>query len=440
MRVLIIDSRRMSLRVGDGWFEPGEVEAVVIAAGDPARDEDAELANGAADCFKEVYLLADFNSSPLVEALAIELHAENPFDVVLGPTEFDLVRAAQLREAFGIAGQTTAGAIAFRDKLTMKERATAAGIPVAAYATVSSPLDLQAFVKRHGFPVVVKPRSGSGGNGTEIVRDEEQLGSLIMDHSDALFDFQGLARTLVERFVEGEFFHVDGLVVDGRIEFVWPARYMGAGLSYQDSKLHGSWLLPIDDPLTAQLRDFAANVLAAMPPAPVMAFHCEVFHTPQDELVLCEIASRPAGGCIHRTLRHAFGIDLNQAVARASCGLELEWPRLSRDRLGLIPSELLGWIGVPPRHGTMLSAMPDVSAGKVRDVAVNVGVGQVLSSATWCCDHIAEFVIAGENGRSIEADLSSLGRWFCDLMVEAPPEVSARAAAEIKRENSLCCR
>src|SRR5580658_299123 len=442
MRALMIDSRRMALRVGQDWFVPGECEPVILAGGDPENGADLDIVDQSKDFYPDVYLVPDYNNNPLVEAAAVELHDMAPFDVVVGVTEFDLIRAARFRAAFGLAGQTVDSALAFRDKLIMKRFADRAGIPVAPYRGVSSPLDLQEFIDEHGYPVVIKPRAGSGGNSTEIITNTEDLARVIVEDQGELFDYQGKEQSLVEAFVTGDFYHVDGLIADGKLVFVWPARYIEAGLSFKLAKSHGSHMLGPNEPLTRRLREFARNVIEALPSAPAMAFHCEVFHTPDDRLVLCEIASRPAGGCIHRMLRFAYHIDLNQSAVRAISGLPLHLPEGPSDDLGLLPFEQVGWIGVPPRRGALVLPPPALALPTLRDFALNVEPNQVLSPATWCCDHIAEFVIGGTSSAEIRAELTALSTWFRDYLVDAPKSAltAATGGAKANRENSLCCR
>ena len=54
-----------------------------------------------------------FSTGGLPELVASDLHKEVRFSHVVAPSEFDLLRAAKLRQRLGLPGQTPASALAF---------------------------------------------------------------------------------------------------------------------------------------------------------------------------------------------------------------------------------------------------------------------------------------------------------------------------------------
>jgi 5-(carboxyamino)imidazole ribonucleotide synthase len=67
-----------------------------------------------------------------------------------------------------------------QDKLVMRERLTAAGVPCPLWAAVSSSADVSAFAERAGWPLVLKTaRGGYDGKGVRVVEDIDGAAALL---------------------------------------------------------------------------------------------------------------------------------------------------------------------------------------------------------------------------------------------------------------------
>jgi hypothetical protein len=88
------------------------------------------------------------------------------------------VPMAEVRDALGIEGLTTEIGRRFRDKDRMKEVLRAANVPVAQSALATSTAELQAFVAKIGYPVIVKPRAGLGTHATYRVTNADELAAI----------------------------------------------------------------------------------------------------------------------------------------------------------------------------------------------------------------------------------------------------------------------
>ena len=118
-------------------------------------------------------------------------------------------------------GQTTARG--FRDKLAMRNRARAAGIPCPEFVHVAQPRRrLREWTARVAPPWVLKPRSQAAAIGIRRLDSADELWRTI----DALGDAQ--ADYVLEQFVPGDVYHVDSIVFDGRIRFAIASRYRHA--------------------------------------------------------------------------------------------------------------------------------------------------------------------------------------------------------------------
>jgi formate-dependent phosphoribosylglycinamide formyltransferase (GAR transformylase) len=206
--------------------------------------------------------------------------------------EAHTMAAAQVREACTIPGTSVRTAWLCRDKPSMKEALRAAGVPTAASAAVASPAQAREFAAQHGFPIILKPRSGAGASGTVRVDDDAAL-----EHSLGVFGGQGVDSIAVEEFVEGHEGFYDTITVNGQVALDFVSHYFPNVLEAMRTR----WISPqfvatnrIDTaPEYAELREMGARVIAALG-IETSATHMEWFFGPKG-LKFSEIGCRPPG-------------------------------------------------------------------------------------------------------------------------------------------------
>ncbi len=143
---------------------------------------------------------------------------------VVALDEFDLEAAALVREHLRLVGGARDGmgqtaTRLFRDKLAMRTGAKAGGVAVPEFTGVFNDADVAAFVGSVEGPWLLKPRWSASAIGIKkIERAEDVWGAL---------DSVGENRTLhlLERFVPGEIFHVEGVTWGGEVVFAAPHQY-----------------------------------------------------------------------------------------------------------------------------------------------------------------------------------------------------------------------
>ncbi|URN18230.1 MULTISPECIES: ATP-grasp domain-containing protein [Streptomyces] len=389
---------------------------VVLLASQEKLDAVKEELRPTADGFLHAEAITGYDLSGRLESRALELAEKYDVQHVFASNEYDLERAALLREILRIPGQGSDSAQAFRDKVLMKEAALAGGVPVAPYRTVECAADVHAFAADHGFPLVVKPRNAAGSVGTTVVRTPEELDELVALRMTA---DQGRPNLLVEAFVPGGMCHVDGLVLDGEVVLAWPSRYLDALVSFPVGGILADVSLDPDDPLAARLLALCDRLMSAMPTPPNCAFHIEVFHTPDDRLVLCEVASRTGGAKIKETIEVMFGVDLTEAWLRAEVGLEP--PRALRGPRRPRPRTMAGSLLMLSRPGLVRDVPRTADFPWAERYELLVEPGQRLDPAAFCGDVIASLVVSAPDRRECERRLGLARRWFEDAAVIDPP-------------------
>lgn len=407
--------------------------------------------------YAELRVFDDFHRNGLVEWDAVKSHEQQPFTSIVALSESDIVRAADLRDYFGLPGQSRASALAFRDKRLMKELLEKAGVPVTPSQRLGSISDLVAFLEQHGAPVVVKPRGGSGSTGVSVIRSEGDLSRFLRDGLTDNFDV--FSTLMVEKFVDGTMYHVDGLIRGGKVVFLWPSLYTVDCLAFREGGGVASHLLDPEHPLRRRLQDFTRRVLEALPAPPSTAFHAEIFHRADGELLLNEIASRVGGARVNDAMERAFGINMLECMTRAECGLELNLPR-ELTGSDPTPQRIAGWLVVPPRAGILQSAPSKAPMPWIIGYRLESDIGAELGEAGFSTESLATMVVESSQASETQRRIAEAQAWFetaCQVVprarttetaspVESVPAPLAELqehqppiVAQVRRPAQRCC-
>lgn len=343
----LVFNRREILADLVNWFPDSARSLVVLTAESVLGGQDAARL---AKAFRHLEVVADY-SDPGVAAIAERMCRDYAVEAILTTAEADVVRAARLRARLGLPGQDLDSAVAYRDKYVMKTMAGAAGVPVAPMRLVRRAADVIEFAESSGFPIVIKPVDGASSIGMRVLSDKRDVGRLSAEwqcHPPAKPE-------LAEAWVDGEQYHVDGLMSQGGVVQSLRCRYLHTQwLSTSQSMPLISGMLDARDGLRAELERAARKVIAALPPAPgLYPFHAEFFRAPGGEIVLCEIACRAGGGGVVEAYQLSTGVNLYQASLLGQAGradlLDFRG-RARRNGHG-------SWF--PPRRHARLRRLPD---------------------------------------------------------------------------------
>lgn len=215
-------------------------------------------------------------------------------------SEYELVEAAKLREAFNVPGPNVMDALAVRDKMLMKEKVSRAGIKT------PKALDAIQFLEEveSGFSswrgtTVVKPKMGASSENVQIL-DTPKLAALVLrqNHLNCLGEYE------CEEFIDGSILHVDGIVDAGKPSLIVPSRYIGTCLGYALGEALGS----VQIPLTKEIEEITIESIKAVG-ITSGAYHLELIESDQG-LTFLEIANRVGGADVVDTFEMATGVHL----------------------------------------------------------------------------------------------------------------------------------
>lgn len=170
----------------------------------------------------EIYYMPDnqkeWNMGEVFNAVSYLCRSEN-INKLVALDDFDVEKAASLREHLRIPGMGETTARYFRDKLAMRMKAAEDGITVPDFVHVLNHEKINNYLERNKPPYVLKPRSQAGAIGIKLARNSEELWSIV----NMLGDMQSYY--LVEKFVSGEIYHVDSIILNHEVKFAVASKY-----------------------------------------------------------------------------------------------------------------------------------------------------------------------------------------------------------------------
>ncbi|OLZ67847.1 hypothetical protein AV521_23515 [Streptomyces sp. IMTB 2501] len=152
----------------------------------------------------------DFTDAESCVAWATAYAERHRIDAVLAFREYAVVAAAEVAAALGLPGNPPEAVRTVRLKDVCRERLRELGFRQPQLRLCRSAREAADFHREVGGTVIIKPRSGSSSEGVQQVEDPRRMAAAFSESCDA----EGVA--LVETFVGGPEFSVEGLIAGGR--------------------------------------------------------------------------------------------------------------------------------------------------------------------------------------------------------------------------------
>ena len=338
------------------YFKGADFLRACKAAGNTVyllTDEKLRHANWPNEHIDETFYLASIKNdaqslSDMVRGMAWLLR-DRTVDRIVALDDFDVEKAALLREAFRIDGMGQTTARHFRDKLAMRVRARDRGVRSPKFSALFNNDAIHHFADTTPTPWVVKPRGEASAAGIKKVHSREELWRAIDRLGDDRHNF------LVEQFKPGDVFHVDAVSFNGKIQFISTSQYLNTPFEVaHGGGIFQSALCTHDGKNDRALREATTQVMDAFG-MKHSASHTEWIRAHEDgKFYFLETSSRVGGAHIAEMVEAGRGVNLWAEWAKLETaqlrGESYTAPKGRRDYAGVIISlakqqhpDMSGW-------------------------------------------------------------------------------------------------
>ena len=263
------------------------------------------------------------------------LMKEHKIESIIALDDYDVEKAAFLRENLRIPGMGQTTGRYFRDKLAMRMKAKDAGIRVPAFSALFNNEEINAFADTVSPPWVLKPRSEASAHGIIKVHDKDSLWQKIDELGDNRIYY------LVEQFKPGDVYHADGLQLDGKTLFLTVSKYLATPMEIsQGGGIFRSANVKYSSADDKAIQKVNAQIMKAFG-LKNGASHTEFIKGKEDgEIYFLETASRVGGAHLAEMVEAASDINLwaewakiEDAVAKEK---KYELPKVAKNYAGIV--------------------------------------------------------------------------------------------------------
>lgn len=291
------------------------------------------------ECIDEFFYLEDIENTfstyhTIIEGTAY-IFRSRKINLVVALDDFDVEKAALVREHFRIPGMGQTTARYFRDKLAMRMQARDHSIPVPQFSALFNDTDINHYLDTVAGPWIIKPRSEASATGIKKVLSREEA----WDHINQLGEKRH--NYLIESFKPGDVFHVDSLVYQNKVIFERCSQYLstpfevahGGGIFRSVTVEHGS----IDQEALSLVNHQVIEAFNLR----FSAVHTEIIRCHSDgQYYFLETASRVGGAHLAEMVEFSSGINLWKEWARIETAVgdntKYKLPKVSKHYSGIL--------------------------------------------------------------------------------------------------------
>ena len=273
----------------------------------------------------ETELLCDLEELPRAQAALVDFLARQGVEPS-GIACFDcesMPLASVIAGSLSLDYPSPESVAACRNKLVTRQLWAKEGLPCPETGAAEDGEEALRIADRLGWPVVVKPLTGSGGDLVSLCRTEEEclgwiqtLRSRLAAHADArMYAVSGPEMTDprsvfgVEAYVEGPEYSCDFMVRDGCAEVIRLARKVPARQHAFGTAL--AYLVPAQLPREVDPQGFRRQLCRAADVLGLKRAVCMLdFVISGGRAVMLEMAPRPGGDCVPPLLLRSSGLDM----------------------------------------------------------------------------------------------------------------------------------
>lgn len=323
--------------------------------------------------------------------------------VVTAATDKPLVMMARVAKELGLPFYSEETAKISTDKFRMKESFRKGGIPCANGGLMKSIDEVEGLV----FPVILKPRDNSGSRGVIFCNNKAELEAAFNEAKQ----YTRLDSVLVEEFIEGQEYSIEGLHYNGKSEVIQFTEKKTTPFPYNVELGH---IQPADisEEHKEQIRKIVADIAVAL------GFENCPSHTElkinERGIFVIETSPRLGGDYITSTLTPlSTGINLEDQLLNIATGapVDTETGRVER-------ASAVHFFSLP--LGTVTSIDPKINdikdAEGVEQFDFKLKVGDKVPPITSSLNRYGQFIVSGKDRNIVEDKIEKYTRISTDYI------------------------
>jgi len=283
----------------------------------------------------EIFYMPDVNKEwnidHMINAVSFLARREQ-IDRIVALDDFDVEKAARLREHMRVPGMGDTTARYFRDKLAMRMKAEEEGINVPPFVHILNYDRIKKFLSEVVPPYVLKPRMQAGAIGIKKINNESEL----WKNLEILGDRQSYF--LLEKFIPGNIYHVDSIIINYEVLFAVASQYglppmevAHKGRVFSSHKMkRGSK----DERKLISLNDHLLKSLGLVKGVS----HSEFIKSEDGKFYFLETSARVGGANLADLVYYATGINLWREWAKLELNDKYKIPKSRNDYAAILQS------------------------------------------------------------------------------------------------------
>lgn len=257
-------------------------------------------------------------------------------DRIVALDDFDVEKAAALREHLRVPGMGDTTARYFRDKLAMRMRAKEMNIPVPEFIHVLNHNEINEFAEKVPFPYMIKPRMLAGAHGLKKIQSKEEMWNRINHYGDEQSFF------LMEKFIPGNIYHVDSIIYEHEVRFAIASQYGRPPFEVaHEGRVFTSRTIERGSKIEQNLLELNEKLMKALGMLRGVS-HTEFIESDKDgKIYFLETSARVGGANLSELVLAATGINLWREWAKIEILRgegEYKYPEVQNNYAGIITS------------------------------------------------------------------------------------------------------
>ena len=238
----------------------------------------------------------DTMNADLIIQFAQLINQYTKIDAVIPGFEYFVPIAAQVSHCLGTASIAIQDVLKVRRKDLMRLVLQENHCEIPRFSIVKNTTELSASLKQIKFPAVCKPVDAAGSVNVKKVNNQLEAleaATRILEGNDILWGYQLTNQLLIEEYIEGNEFSLEGIVHNGHIiHFSMTEKFVADQLEFVE--IGHIVNTRIDRSIKTRVEKYVESIIKTlnMNHCP---FHAEIRITPEGKPILMEIAARLAG-------------------------------------------------------------------------------------------------------------------------------------------------